>query len=229
MTSLMQIMNMENVKKVFRNFSKVGVVTTFRFVISDFLFDFKYKIDTINTEMLEDLEIDSPNKVHGNYYEGTNAYIFKNMFSKVKVDPPNSCFVDFGSGKGKAMFMAAEMGFRKIIGVEFSLELVEVCRKNLEIFKQKSKSKTEFEILHMDATEYKIPAEANLLFFSNPFDHTLVGKVIENILESLEKYPREIMVIHLYPQGNLAFAEHPRFQLEYESQYGFVFRLSPTN
>ena len=62
MTSLIQIMNLENVKKVFRNFSKVGVVTTFRFVISDFLFDFKYGIDTINTEMLDELEIDSPNK-----------------------------------------------------------------------------------------------------------------------------------------------------------------------
>jgi hypothetical protein len=29
----------------------------------------------------------------------------------------------------------------------------------------------------------------------------------------------------LHPQGNMAFANHPRFQLEFESQYGFVFRL----
>ena len=229
MTSLIQIMNLENVKKVFRNFSKVGVVTTFRFVISDFLFDFKYGIDTINTEMLDELEIDSPNKAHGNYYEGTNAYIFKNMFSHVNADVPNTCFVDFGSGKGKAMCMAAEMGFPKIIGVEFSLELVEICRKNLEIFKQKSKSKTEFEVLHMDATEYEIPSDATLLFFSNPFDHTLVAKIIDNILKSLKKTPREIVVVHLYPQGNMAFAEHPRFHMEYESEYGFIFRLSPNN
>jgi 16S rRNA G966 N2-methylase RsmD len=177
--------------------------------------------------MLDELKIDSPNKAHGRYYEGTNAFVFKKIFSQVKIDAPNSCFVDFGSGKGKAMFMAAEKGFRKVIGVEFSIELVDICRKNLEAFKQRARSKTEFEIYHMDAAEFEIPAEANLLFFSNPFDETIILKVIDNIFESLKKSPREIVVIHLHPQGNMAFANHPRFQLEDESQYGFVFHLGP--
>ena len=225
--SALDIVNLENFRKVFRNIRKVGLVTTVRYIVSDLLFDMKYKIDTINTEQLENLDIDSPNKEHGVYYEGTNAYIFKNAFSSFKIDASNSCFIDFGSGKGKAMFMAAERGFRKVIGVEFSIELVEICRKNLEIFKAKSKSKTEFEIIHMDASQYEIPADANLLFFSNPFNETLTTKVIDNILSSHEKAPREIWVIHLYPQGNMAFAKHPRFHLEHESRDGFVFRLQP--
>lgn len=227
MTSLIQIMKLRNVKMVFRNISKVGLVTTFRYVISDMIFDFKYKVDTINTIMLDELEIDSPNKIHGRYYEGTNAYIFKRLFSEIEIDVPNSCFVDFGSGKGKAMFMAAEKGFRKVIGVEFSVELVDICRKNLEIFQQKTKSKTDFEIIHLDAAEYKIPSEANLLYFANPFDEILIKKVIVNILKSLEESPREIVVVHLHPQGNIAFASHPRFHLEHESKDWFVFRLKP--
>lgn len=225
--SALNIVNLENFKKVFRNIRKVGFVTTVRYIVSDLLFDMKYKIDTINTEQLENLNIDSPNKSYGGYYEGTNAYIFKNAFSLFKIDAPNSCFIDFGSGKGKAMFMAAEMGFCKVIGVEFSIELVEICRANLEIFKAKSKSKTEFEIIHMDASQYEIPAEADLLFFSNPFNETLTLKVIENILRSYDHAPRELWVIHLYPQGNMAFAKHPRFHLEHESRDGFVFRLKP--
>jgi SAM-dependent methyltransferase len=225
--SALDIVNLENFRKVFRNIRKVGLVTTIRYIASDLLFDMKYKIDTINTEQLENLEIDSQNKAVGNYYEGTNAHIFQKMISRVDVDPSLSCFVDFGSGKGKAMFMAAERGFRKVIGVEFSIELVEINRSNLEIFKEKSKSKTEFEILHMDASEYEIPAEANLLFFSNPFNEALTAKVIDNILKSLEQFPREIWVVHLHPQGNMAFAKHPRFKLEYEAREGFVFRLKP--
>lgn len=225
--SALDIVNLENFRKVFRNIRKVGLVTTFRYIVSDLLFDLRYKIDTINTEQLENLDIDSPNKEFGVYYEGTNAYIFKRAFSPIKIDASNSCFVDFGSGKGKAMFMAAERGFRKVIGVEFSLELVEVCRKNLEIFKQRTKTKTEFEIIHMDASQYEIPTEANLLFFSNPFNEMLTTQVINNILRSYENAPREIWVIHLYPQGNMAFAKHPRFQLEHESSDGFVFRLKP--
>lgn len=225
--SALHIVNLENFKKVLRNIRKVGLVTTVRYIVSDLLFDMRYKIDTINTEQLENLEINSQNKAVGNYYEGTNAHIFQKMISRVGVDPSTSCFVDFGSGKGKAMFMAAERGFRKVIGVEFSIELVEINRSNLEIFKEKSKSKTEFEILHLDASEYEIPAEANLLFFSNPFNEALTTKVIDNILKSLEQFPREIWVVHLHPQGNMAFAKHPRFKLEHEAREGFIFRLKP--
>ena len=227
MASVFNIVNTENFLKVFRNFRKVGVITTIQYIVSDLIFDFKYKVDTINTSTLDELDIDSPNKALGHYYEGTNAHIFKEMFSHVKMDYARSCFVDFGSGKGKAMFMAAELGFGKVIGVEFSLELVESCRTNLEIFKSKFKGKTEFEILHMDATEYEIPTDANFLFFSNPFDEPLILKVIENIFKSLEKSPREILVMHLYPQGNMAFADHPRFQRTYESRDGFIFTVSP--
>jgi 16S rRNA G966 N2-methylase RsmD len=227
MASLVKLLNIKNIKMVLRNIAKVGLFTTIRFVVSDFIFDYKYGVETINTKMLDELEIDSPNKVHGRYYEGTNAYLFKRMFSQVRVDIPNSCLIDFGSGKGKVMLMAAERGFPKVLGVEFSIELVEICRRNLEIFKRKTKSKTEFEVIHMDAAEYEIPPKANLLFFSNPFDETLIEKVIANILMSLEKYPREIVVVHLFPQGNMAFVNHPRFQLEHESNDGFIFRLKP--
>ena len=229
MTPLIKILNLRNIKMVFRNIWRVGPITTLRYIFSDLIFDSKYQVETINTKMLNELEIDSPNKVHGRYYEGTNAYIFQKMFSEVKVDVPKSCFIDFGSGKGKAMLLAAEKGFHKVIGVEFSRELVDVCRRNLEIYKRKTKSKTEFEVIHLDAAEYQIPDEANFLFFSNPFDEVLIAKVIDNILKSLAECPREILVIHLYPQGNMAFAEHPRFHLEHGTTDGFVFRLGPNN
>jgi SAM-dependent methyltransferase len=224
---ILETVNLENFKKVFRNVRKEGPVTTIRFILSDLLFDAKYGIDTINTEQLENLEIDSQNKAVGNYYEGTNAYVFHKVFSRVPVDPSASCFVDFGSGKGKAMFMAAERGFRKVIGVEFSIELVEISRRNLEIFRKKFKGKTAFEIIHMDASQYPIPHEANLLFFSNPFNEALTAKVAGNILKSLDESPREIRVVHLHPQGNMAFAKQPRFRLEQELKEGFIFRLGP--
>jgi 16S rRNA G966 N2-methylase RsmD len=213
---------------VLRNVLKVGPITTLQYIFSDLFFDYKYKVETINTIMLDELDIDSPNKVHGRYYEGTNTFIFKRMFPHIPVNVANSCIVDFGSGKGKVMLLAAERGFRKVMGVEFSGQLVDICRKNLEIFKRRTKSKTEFEVFNMDAAEFEIPSEANLLFFSNPFDEALITRVIENMLRSLEKHPREIVVVHLYPQGNRAFLDHPRFQLEYESKDGFVFCLHPS-
>jgi hypothetical protein len=83
------------------------------------VFDKRYQIDTINTERLDNLEIDSVNKASGTYYEGVNAYVFQKVFSGLDVDVSQSCFVDYGSGKGKAMCLAAELGFKKVIGIEF--------------------------------------------------------------------------------------------------------------
>ena len=228
MPSLIQLLNLKNIKMVLRNMWKVGPITTARYVISDMLFDMKYKVETINTIMLGELEINSPNKAHGHYYEGTNTHVFNRVFSQIKVDAPKQVFVDFGSGKGRAMILAAERGFRKIIGVEFSGALVDICHRNLEIFKANAKIKPEFEVIHADAAEYVIPNEASFLYFANPFDETLIAKVIANILKSLEASPREITILHLFPQGNTAFVDHPRLQLVSELTYGYVLRVKPS-
>jgi 16S rRNA G966 N2-methylase RsmD len=226
---LLEILNLENFKKVLRNIRKVGLVTTVRYITSDLFFDMKYRIDTINTAQLEALEDRLAEQGGRQLLRRDECLHLPEDDLAVELDPSQSTFVDFGSGKGKAMFMAAERGFRKVIGVEFSIELVEVCRENLEIFKTKSKSKTEFEILHMDASEYQIPPEANLLFFSNPFNEELTDKVIGNILKSHDQAPREIWVVHLHPQGNMAFVRHPRFKVQHEAPEGYVLRLSPAD
>ena len=96
MASLTQLMNLKNVRMVFRNISKVGLVATLQYIFSDLIFDYKYGVETINTKMLDELEIDSPNKAHGHYYEGTNTYVFNQVFSQIKIDAAKHVFVDFG-------------------------------------------------------------------------------------------------------------------------------------
>ena len=40
-------------------------------------------------------------------------------------------FVDVGAGKGRALLLAAELPFRKIIGVELNEELTRIAQKNV--------------------------------------------------------------------------------------------------
>jgi len=47
--------------------------------------------------------------------------------------PRHATLVDLGSGKGRALIIAARMGFRRVIGVEFAAELVDIARRNLAI------------------------------------------------------------------------------------------------
>src|SRR5579862_5607431 len=40
-------------------------------------------------------------------------------------------FLDIGSGKGKILFLAAEYPFRRVLGIEFALELHQQAQQNI--------------------------------------------------------------------------------------------------
>ena len=71
------------------------------------------------------------------YGQGGSAYaaIDENAFIKalcdIPIDPSDFHFVDLGSGKGRALFLAAKAGFSKVIGVEFSADLHFLAQKNI--------------------------------------------------------------------------------------------------
>src|SRR5437763_11062946 len=44
---------------------------------------------------------------------------------------PDDVFVDFGSGKGRVVYQAGRLPFRRVIGVEVSEELNRIARRNL--------------------------------------------------------------------------------------------------
>ena len=48
----------------------------------------------------------------------------------------NSAFVDFGSGKGRAILVASRLPFRKVIGVEYSEPLTKIAQENISIFRK---------------------------------------------------------------------------------------------
>ena len=69
-------------------------------------------------------------------------------------------FVDLGSGKGKVIILAHKMGFKKILGVEISTKLNEICKNNL-----KKLGLNNIKIIEQDATIMKVLPE-NSVFIS---------------------------------------------------------------
>ena len=73
-------------------------------------------------DQLEDLGIASENKQRGVRYEPTRARPFRTLLRRL--DPPTSSgFVNVGCGKGLVLVIAAEYGFKRVVGIEFSQEL----------------------------------------------------------------------------------------------------------
>src|SRR5690242_13468196 len=104
-------------------------------------FDLAHGVDTDGERggwtYLSDLDIPSPNWVHGVNYVGIEPARFMAALLSVDVRHEDFVFIDFGSGKGRALLMASEFPFRKVIGIEFSPELHAVAQNNIRQYRHR--------------------------------------------------------------------------------------------
>jgi len=122
-------------------------------------------------------------------------------------DPRKEVFLDYGSGKGRALMVAAQLPFRRVIGVELVPELCEIARKNIERAWPRL-SCPKVEVHCADATEFVVPPDVTLIYLYNPFWDGVLSAVQNRIRESLDKRPRRLHVVYLLNRGQTdGFAE----------------------
>jgi len=166
--------------------------------IEDFSFDFKYGTNTMSPVRLCALNIKSENKIKGFKYRPTRAKPFKKLMTTLDF-PDDSVFVDFGAGKGRVILLASQYRFKRVVGIEFSPQLCKEARKNFAIFKKKSKTFDQVEIIESDVVDYEIGDDENVFFLFNPFNGTVMNRLLRNLAISLEKKKRKIWLIYNHP------------------------------
>jgi SAM-dependent methyltransferase len=107
-------------------------------------------------------------------------------------------FIDIGSGKGRALLLASEFGFRRIIGIELLPELVEVARKNVREFEQRGMG-SGIEVVCEDATNFVFPAEPAVVFLFNPLPQSSLRMFLENLEQWLRQNSHPVYVIYANP------------------------------
>lgn len=163
----------------------------------------KYGINTTGVDELLKLEKLGIDISHATIYMPVNYALLEEIFRHL--DPvPKKHFLDMGSGKGRALCMAAHYGFSKLTGVDISKELCETAKENLALTKQKIIS-IEYEIINNDAFYFEIPEDADCIFLFNPFDEIIMSGVVQNILTGFQVHPRKIIVIYVNPLHKVLF------------------------
>lgn len=131
-------------------------------------------------------------------YNATNYRRFKQIMKWLKIRPDQDVFVDFGSGMGRVVVLAATYPFRKVIGVELTAELHEIAEENIRNARRRLRCK-DIELNQMDAREYVVPPEVTVIFCWNPFGKEVLEKVFENVWKSVQESPREVVLLYTYP------------------------------
>ncbi|WP_291733807.1 methyltransferase [Clostridium sp.] len=142
---------------------------------------------------------------HYNRYEATSYFALETLFKEYSLSS-NDCIVDFGCGKGRLSFYINYYYNCKITGIEMNNNYFDICINNKKNYlKNYNKEKNKIEFLNIFAEKYKISSTDNKFYFFNPFSVQLFMKVINNILISLEKSPRDIDLILYYPSDEYIY------------------------
>lgn len=182
----------------YRSVSRRGILRTGKVagsVLIDYTFDFWYGTETMNWVALEDL---GANGEHAVSYRATKAGPLRKLIRKL--DLPRDCaFVDLGSGKGRTLLIAAQLGFEKVVGVEFSPRLCAIARKNVDILRRQIRITSYIEVINEDVARFKLTPERSVYYAYNPFDETVLASFVANLYISLKRFPRPVWFIYNTP------------------------------
>ena len=191
----------------FRSLYYRGFVNTFKLLSYEGKYEKQLGINTHSIVNLNKLTLAGENSQQNHHYQGASYYILFSIFEKLPIETKNLPLIDYGCGKGRALFVAEQCGFTNLIGVDIAKELINDANANKAVYVRKN-SQSKIDFLFEDATKYLIPDNAKVFYFFNPFGEEVLQKVIDNIKESVKQHPRKVYCIYLNPKYKAVFEEN---------------------
>ena len=137
-------------------------------------------------------------------YQPTDPALFREMMASLSVlseqfEFEPFTFVDLGSGKGRALLMASEYPFRKIVGVELIAELHRAAEENIRAYHSATQRCPNIEAVCADACAFPFPAEPLVLYLFNPLPESGMRPLIARLEKSLAENPRPVYLLYHNP------------------------------
>jgi SAM-dependent methyltransferase len=177
-------------------------------------FDATFGTDTVRTVTVADLGATGADVPALWRYWPVSRDCFHAVMRDVDVPFDRTVFVDLGSGKGRALLLAAEYAFPRIIGVELSPSLHEIAGDNVQRFQQATRSTAVFELVCMDARDWQPPATETLIYLFQPFPADVMRSVLAHLVAGLGAEPaRTIHLAYLHPLHHGLIMESGAFEV----------------
>lgn len=169
-------------------------------------FDRKYGTDTGGYLRPDEIRSGHANDALNNGYSAVAPSVFREACRRWRETLPASAahvdaysFVDVGAGKGRVLLLAAELPFRKVIGVELNEELAHIARKNVTLWNRIAKTQTKIRVLREDALEFRWPRTPLLVYLNNPFECALVERLVASLRDIAASSAGLVDVLYVNP------------------------------
>lgn len=165
-------------------------------------FDRAYGVETSGFVHAEDADISAGLQTVARGYSPTPVPVLRSMLRTLAIDHSKYTFIDLGSGKGRALLLASEYPFKRIIGVELSQNLHKIAQNNIRIWNNSKQRCFDIESICMDARDFEFPHDPLVIFLFNPFTPPVTTRFVNKIRESLANSPRPIKILDYGGIGN---------------------------
>jgi hypothetical protein len=156
-------------------------------------FDLEHGIETSQQVHASDLRVNSQNWMDGLNYQPTPVNLTREAIAALPINPAEFTFIDFGSGKGRVLFVASEFPFARIIGVEYAQNLHETACRNLQSYRGEAQKCGRIEAICQDMTTYDFPEGPLVLFFYNP----AIESVMRTMAARIAALPQACWIVYV--------------------------------
>jgi len=132
-------------------------------------------------------------------YQASEPALFHEMIGSVPVDFRHFSFVDLGCGKGRALMLASDYPFRRIIGVELLPDLHRIAQDNLRVYKSTSQKCFDLECTCANACRFDFPEQPLLVYLFNPFLESVFAETMKRLEHSIQANPRPVFILYHNP------------------------------
>lgn len=148
-------------------------------------------------------DVTSPNLAHGSPYQPTHERVLAHLLRTLPIEPSEYSFVDLGCGMGRALLMASELPFERVLGIEFSPSLCAMARDNVGLFRERHGQRMRCEQVDVvcdDVCNMDVPRGNVIFYLFNPFALPVLTRVLDRIDRAAAREPRDVLVAYCNSQ-----------------------------
>lgn len=146
---------------------------------------------------------------HGNPYAPTLPWNYQKALRKMSISDQDSC-LDIGCGKGRAMYIISQYGFKRVDGYDLSEELVKIANDNLRLLKVEDRC----HAMVADAETYERYDDYNYLFLGNSVPMEVFKSMMKHVEESIVRKPRKVTLLYQNPEERDHLEKNTSFSLK---------------
>ena len=166
--------------------------------------DETYYDDLLNIKTAGD-QMGFNDSFHYHRYEPTPYLALETLFNQYELKSSDH-IVDFGCGKGRLNFYIHHLFHASVVGIEMNETFYQEAIQNSKSYLKKHKhSEDKIHFQCCLAEEYQISSTDNRFYFFNPFSIQIFMKIINHILQSVEKSKRDIELVLYYPSEDYIY------------------------